>query len=81
LKLSLQTSYSHLPESVALTIHHHAKHLLHNMWEAQDYEQKIRHELKLIHFMSAVHEDARLRLEDTAARNLPESTLNLIRQR
>lgn len=80
LKLSIQSSYTHLPESVALTIHHHAKHLLHQMWEAEDYEQKIRHEMQLIQFMTAVHEDARLRLEAANTGNLPEITLNLIRQ-
>ncbi|MGR8940193.1 MAG: hypothetical protein ACU83P_01260 [Gammaproteobacteria bacterium] len=80
LKQSIQSSYAHLPESVALTIHHHAKHLLHKMWETDDYEQKVRHELQLIQFMAAVHEDARLRLEDSTARKLPESTLNLLRQ-
>ncbi len=80
LKSSIQNSYTHLPESVALTIHHHAKHLLHQMWEAEDDEQKIRHELRLIQFMTAAHEDARLRLEDATTAKLPESTLNLIRQ-
>lgn len=80
LKLSIQNSYTHLPESVALTIHHHAKHLLHQMWEVEDDEQKIQQEMQLIRFMTAVHEDARLRLEDATQRNLPESTLNLIQQ-
>ena len=80
LKLSIQDSYTQLPESFALTIHHHAKHLLHKMWEAEDPEQKIHHEMQLIQFMTAVHEDARLRLEDATIRKLPESTLNLIQQ-
>jgi hypothetical protein len=80
LKLSILNSYTHLPESVALTIHHHAKHLLHAMWEAEDYGQKIQYEMQLIQFMSAVHEDARLRLEDAETRKLPESTLNLLHQ-
>lgn len=80
LKKSIQNSYAHLPESVALTIHHHAKHLLHNMWEAEDHEQKIRYEMQLIQFMAAVHEDARLHLEDTTVRKLPESTLKLLQQ-
>lgn len=80
LKLSIQNSYTHLPESVALTIHHHAKHLLHNMWEAEEYEQKIRYEMQLIQFMTAVHEDARLHLEGENTGNLPESTLKLLRQ-
>ncbi|MGJ0483416.1 MAG: hypothetical protein ACR65R_02645 [Methylomicrobium sp.] len=80
LKKSIQNSYTHLPESVALTIHHHAKHLLHNMWEAEDHEQKIRYEMQLIQFMTAVHEDARLHLEDTELRKFPESTLKLLQK-
>ncbi|WP_374088626.1 hypothetical protein [Methylomicrobium lacus] len=80
LKKSIQNSYTHLPESVALTIHHHAKHLLHSMWEAEDYEQKIQYEMQLIQFMTAVHEDARLYLEDANTGNLPESTLKLMRK-
>ena len=35
LKRSIQASYTHLPEAVAFTIHHHAKHLLNQMWEAE----------------------------------------------
>lgn len=80
LKESIQKSYTHLPESVALTIHHHAKHLLRNMWEAEDHERKIRYEIELIRFMTAVHEDARLHLENAGLRNLPESTLKLLQQ-
>lgn len=80
LKTSIQTSYAHLPESVALTIHHHAKHLLHAMWEAEDYEQKIAHELRLIQFMTTVHEDAQQRLEDAEAPALPVHTLDLIKR-
>lgn len=80
LKQSIRNSYSHLPESVAFTIHHHAKHLLHQMWEAENIEQKMQHEMQLIQFMTAVHEDARLHLEGAATGNLPERTLNLIQQ-
>jgi len=79
LKKSIQNSYTHLPESVALTIHHHAKHLLHDMWEAEDYEQKIHYEMQLIQFMTAVHEDARQHLEGADTGKLPETTLKLIR--
>jgi hypothetical protein len=78
LKLSIRNSYAHLPESVAFTIHHHAKFLLHRMWEAEDLETKIQLELQLIKLMSTVHEDARLYLENNASSNLPEKTLNLI---
>ncbi|EGW21925.1 hypothetical protein [Methylobacter tundripaludum] len=78
LKSSIQASYTHLPEAVAFTIHHHAKYLLNKMWEAEDFEQKMQHEMQLILFMTTVHEDARLHLEGATTDNLPERTLNLI---
>jgi len=54
--------------------------LLNKMWEAEDFEQKMQHEMQLIRFMTTVHEDARLYLEGETKDNLPERTLNLIRQ-
>lgn len=80
LKSSIQASYTHLPEAVAFTIHHHAKYLLNKMWEAEDFEQKMQHEMQLIRFMTTVHEDARLHLEGATTDNLPERTLSLIQQ-
>ncbi|MGZ8942477.1 MAG: hypothetical protein ACXW00_06885 [Methylobacter sp.] len=80
LKASIQSSYTHLPEAVAFTIHHHAKYLLNKMWEAEDFEQKMQHEMQLIRFMTTVHEDARLHLEGETTDKLPERTLNLIQQ-
>ena len=81
LKRSIQASYKHLPEAVAFTIHHHAKSLLNQMWEAKDMEQKMRYEIQLIDFMTTVHEDARLHLENATAEKFPEKTLSLIQQR
>ncbi|WP_262965668.1 hypothetical protein [Methylobacter psychrophilus] len=81
LKQSIKISYTHLPEAVAFTIHHHAKQLLNQMWEAEDFEQKMHHELQLINFMTTVHEDARLHLEGTTTEKLPERTLSLIQQK
>jgi len=81
LKRSIQASYTHLPEAVAFTIHHHAKHLLNQMWETKDFEQKMQHEIRLIKFMTTVHEDARLYLEGETNEKLPERTLSLIQQK
>lgn len=78
LKSSIKASYTHLPEAVAFTIHHHAKYLLNKMWDAEDIEQKMEHEIQLIRFMTTVHEDARLYLEGEITENLPQRTLNLI---
>jgi hypothetical protein len=81
LKRSIQSSYTHLPEAVAFTIHHHAKHLLNQMWEAKDFEQKMLHEMQLINFMTTVHEEARRYLEGTSNTSLPEKTLHLIQRK
>ena len=81
LKHSIQSSYTHLPEAVAFTIHHHAKYLLNEMWETTEFEEKMRREIQLIRFMSTVHEDARLYLEGKTKENLPERTLKFIEKR
>ena len=78
LKDSIQSSYTHLPEAVAFTIHHHAKYLLNEMWETTEFEEKMRREIQLIRFMSTVHEDARLYLEGENKESLPERTLEFI---
>ena len=80
LKLTIRSSYKHLPDAVALTIHHHAKSLLNSMWEAEDFEEKITREAQLIKFMTTVHEEMRLYRAGTLGENLPNKTLNLIHQ-
>jgi phage terminase small subunit len=81
LKKSIKISYTHLPEAVAFTIHHHAKQLLNQMWEAEGFEQKMHHEIQLINFMTTVHEDARMHMEGVTTEKLPERTLSLIQQK
>lgn len=80
LKTSIQKSYTHLPAAVAFTIHHHAKHLLNTMWEADNLDEKMRQEMQLIQFMSTVHEDARLYLAGETTAQLPEKTLAMLQQ-
>jgi hypothetical protein len=79
LKVSIQKSYAHLPEAVAFTIHHHAKQLLNQMWEADNFQDKMQLEMQLIKFMTTVHEESRLFLQGDKQQNLPEKTLALIR--
>ncbi len=80
LKKSIQNSYTHLPEAVAFTIHHHAQQLLNRLWDAENFEEKMHHEMQLIQFMTTVHEDASSYLQGTTTENLPEKTLNLIQK-
>ncbi|MEQ1486087.1 hypothetical protein [Methyloglobulus sp.] len=80
LKLAIQTSYAHLPDAIAHTIHHHAKSLLNMMWEAETQEDKIKYEAQLITFMTTVHEETRLCSAGMLGEKLPENTLKLIDQ-
>lgn len=78
LKDSIKNSYPQLPEAVAFSIHHHAKQLLNRLWEAENFEDKMRHEMQLIQFMTTVHEDASATLQGKIQNKLPEKTLGLI---
>jgi hypothetical protein len=79
LKASLRSSYAHLPEAVAFTIHHHAKQLLNRMWDAADDQEKLLAEQRLIQLMTAVHEDSRLALlEERSQAAMPKNTLAIL---
>ena len=78
LKDSLRASYAHLPEAVAFTIHHHAKQLLNRLWETQDAQEKLKIEMQLIQFMTAVHEDSQCSLQQSHAAGMPQKTLAFI---
>lgn len=78
LKESLRSSYAHLPEAMAFTIHHHAKQLLNRMWEAEDVQQKLKIEMQLLQFMAAVHEDSHASLQGAGGDGLPQKALALI---
>jgi len=78
LKQSLRNSYSHLPEAVAFTIHHHAKQLLNRMWEEQQPQEKLKIETQLIQFLAAVHEDSLSSLNSNNRDSLPKKALAFI---
>lgn len=78
LKESLRNSYAHLPEAVAFTIHHHAKQLLHKMWDAEEGQEKMKVEMQLLQFMAAVHEDSRAALQGEINDGLPQNALAFI---
>lgn len=80
LKREIQISFVHLPEVFAHTIHHHAKALLNAMWETDDLEEKLKHEAKLITFMTTAHKEANQTRSDKSNEGLPENTLKLISQ-
>lgn len=78
LKESLRGSYAHLPEAVAFTIHHHAKQLLNRMWDAQEAQEKLKIEMQLLQFMTAVHEDSQASLQNQSGEGLPQRALAFI---
>lgn len=78
LKTSLRQSYAHLPEAMAFTIHHHAKQLLNRMWEETDEREKIRLEVALLRFMTAVHEDSQTMLSGVNDNSVPARALALL---
>lgn len=78
LKDSLRSSYAHLPEAVAFTIHHHAKQLLNRMWDAQEPQEKLKIEMQLLQFMTAVHEDSQASLQGEDGEGLPQRALAFI---
>lgn len=78
LKASLRNNYAHLPEAVAFTIHHHAKQLLNRMWETQEPQEKMKVEMQLLQFMTAVHEDSQASLQSPGSEVLPQKALALI---
>lgn len=79
LKTAITHKYRHLPEPLAFTIHHHAKQLLNEMWEAEDLQHKISHELRLIQFMTSINDDLHDSVDQPADINaLPLKTLALL---
>ncbi|WP_150048972.1 MULTISPECIES: hypothetical protein [Methylomonas] len=78
LKDSLKSSYAHLPDAVAFTVHHHAKQLLNRMWETRNEQERLQSELALIQFLTAIHEDSQLSLLRNDALALPRKTLAII---
>jgi hypothetical protein len=80
LKKDIQSNFAHLPEAMALTLHHHSKTLLNNMWEATDFEEKLRLENQLIQFMSTAYEDGALLRSGKQTNGVPENTLRLLNQ-
>lgn len=80
LKTSFRIRYAHLPEALAFTIHHHAKQLLDSMWEAKETQEKLKIEMQLIRFMTAVHEDSQFSTQNNeiGRSSMPIKTLAFI---
>jgi hypothetical protein len=81
LKIRIQKTYAHLPEAVAFTIHHHAKQLLNQMWETDDFAAKMQLESQLMTLMTTIHEDSQPSIEKQFANALPEKTLALLEEK
>lgn len=78
LKAITKTSFAQLPDAIVLTIHHHAKSLLNQMWESSDVDEKIKLEAQLLQFMATVHQESEQFRQDSNNGDLPMDTLKLI---
>ena len=79
LKNLIQQSYSHLPDAISLTIHHHAKQILKQMWEAENLAEKMQFETSLLDLMTRVHQDTQDKLvQNQKGKQIPVRTLELI---
>ncbi len=80
LKQDIQASFAHLPDAIALTIHHHAKSLLNTMWEATDFAEKAASERQLIQFIATAQKEALLHRSGQRVSELPHDTLQMLTQ-
>lgn len=78
LKLSVTEKYRDLPAALALTIHHHAKRLLDEMWEADDFRQKTLLELRFVQFLAVINDDILAATATDTPHHLPLKTLALL---
>jgi hypothetical protein len=81
LKGRIITTFTNMPKPMALLIHHHAKQMLNEMWQADDLNERLAHEQKLLNFMSVIYDDTlRLSYEGELAR-LPMKTIEFMNNR
>ncbi len=78
LQEQLRQSFSHAPEVIVLTIHHHAKQLLDKMWEAEDLNLRIERERELVKFLTTVYEDTIQAQSEETRLLLPRRALRLM---
>ena len=79
LKDMIQQRYSHLPDAISLTIHHHAKQILKQMWETKDFAKKMRLETSLLDLMTRVYQDTKDEIKQSQQdKQIPVRTLELI---
>jgi len=80
LQQNLLTNYANLPETLALTIHNHAKNMLNAMWETDNPAEKLQLESQLIRFMTTIHEEIKSSNLVSSGISIPVNTLRLIEQ-
>ncbi len=78
LQEQLRQVFSHAPEVIVLTIHHHAKQLLDKMWEAEELNVRIEREREFVKFLTTVYEDTIQAQNEKTQLLLPQRALRLM---
>lgn len=78
IKSDFRQNFQQMSLPVVLSIHQHGKRLLISMWNSNNFHDRMRYEQQLFDFLYAVNED--MYLVSSQEKNLPEKTLQLIRQ-
>ncbi len=78
LRGQIRQSFVHAPEVIVLTIHHHAKQLLEQMWNARDLHERLQREREFVKFLTCVYEDTLQTRQPENQPLLPRRALKLI---
>jgi hypothetical protein len=78
LKDRIVKTFDNMPRPIALLIHHHAKQMLHEMWQADDLHERLGHEQRLLNFMAVIHDDTARLGQVGDMHRLPLKTIEFI---
>ncbi|HHJ39414.1 MAG: hypothetical protein AXA67_08865 [Methylothermaceae bacteria B42] len=74
----IRQSFTHAPDVIVLTIHHHAKQLLDQMWSTDDLHERLQREREFVKFLTTVYEDTLQSQPGDSQPLLPRRALKLI---
>ena len=80
MKQKMLETFSEMPKPMVHIIHHHAKHLIDEMWKANDEHSKALASTRFTNFLTSVYNDTTNTIADSTQKKLPTETLKLIQQ-
>jgi hypothetical protein len=78
LKRRIVSTFTNMPKPMALLIHHHAKQMLNEMWQAQDLHERLAIEQKLLNFMTVIYDDTQRLTQADDLDRLPTKTIEFM---